>query len=69
MKLFTFLDLNEIKKLSKLKGSEINIAKKILAFEITKICRNENEAKKAKKIAENTFEKNTADERLKIDDQ
>ena len=65
LKLFTFLDLNEIKKLSKLKGSEINVAKKILAFEITKICRNENEAKKAKKIAENTFEKNTADERLK----
>ena len=64
LKLFTFLDLNEIKKLSKLKGSEINIAKKILAYEITKICRNDNEAKKAQTMAENTFEKNTPDKRL-----
>ncbi|MBI29415.1 MAG: Tyrosine--tRNA ligase [Alphaproteobacteria bacterium MarineAlpha5_Bin11] len=64
LKLFTFLDLNEISKLSKLKGSEINEAKKILAFEVTKICRGHNEAKKAESMAKNTFEKGAADERM-----
>ena len=39
LKLFTKISLDEIKKLSKLKGKEINEAKKILAFEVTKICR------------------------------
>ncbi|MDA9633049.1 tyrosine--tRNA ligase, partial [Pelagibacteraceae bacterium] len=37
LKLFTKINLKEISKLSKLKGKEINEAKKILAFEVTKI--------------------------------
>ena len=65
LKLFTYLDLEEIKKLSKLKGSEINEAKKILAFEVTKICRSKKEADVALEMAKNTFEKNSIDKRLK----
>tara|TARA_Y100000590_G_scaffold465918_1_gene639653 strand:- start:12175 stop:13407 length:1233 start_codon:yes stop_codon:yes gene_type:complete len=65
LKLFTYLDLEEIKKLSKLKGSEINEAKKILAFEVTKICRSKKEADVAQEMAKNTFEKNSIDKRLK----
>ena len=64
LKLFTKIKLNEIKKLSKLKGEEINEAKKILAFEVTKICRGINAAKEAEDIANNIFNKKTNDDRL-----
>ena len=64
LKLFTKIDLNEIKKLSELKGKEINEAKKILAFEITKITRGINSANEAKDIANNIFKKKTIDERI-----
>ena len=56
LKLFTELDLREIKKLEKLKGSEINHAKIILANEVTKLCRGENAALKSSTIAKDTFE-------------
>ena len=65
LKLFTFLDLKEISKLSKLKGKEINEAKKILAYEVTRICRSKSEANNAQDTAMNTFESRTVDERLK----
>ena len=39
---FTFLPINEISKLESLKGQDINEAKKILSYEITKICRGKN---------------------------
>tara|TARA_Y100001970_G_C14256105_1_gene875498 strand:- start:4790 stop:6034 length:1245 start_codon:yes stop_codon:yes gene_type:complete len=62
--LFTKLPLNEISKLSKLKGQEINEAKKILAFEITKICRGVDNAKEASEISNNVFNKNKIDNRI-----
>ena len=65
LKLFTKIPLNEINKLSKLKGKEINDAKKILAFEVTKICRNIESAKEALEISNNFFDKNITDERIK----
>ena len=65
LKIFTDLNLNEIEKLSKLQGQEINEAKKILAFEATKICRGETEAKKAESIAIDTFEKGLINENMK----
>ncbi|MDC0161627.1 tyrosine--tRNA ligase [bacterium] len=64
LKLFTKIDLNEIKKLTKLKGQEINEAKKILAFEVTKITRGINSANEAKDIANNIFHKKITDERI-----
>ena len=66
LKLFTTLPLSEIKKLSKLKGQEINEAKKILSFEITKLCRGLKSAQKAEEITENIFDKKIIDERLNL---
>jgi len=64
LKLFTKINLNEITKLSKLKGKEINEAKKILAFEVTKICRGYKSAKEAEDIAKNLFGAKKIDDRL-----
>ena len=47
-----------------MKDQEINEAKKILAFEVTKITRGEKQAKEAKDISTNIFTKNTLDERI-----
>jgi len=62
--LFTKLPLEEISKLTKLKDQEINEAKKILAFEVTKITRGEEQAKEAMDISTNIFTKNTLDDRI-----
>ncbi|MBR1544916.1 MAG: tyrosine--tRNA ligase [Alphaproteobacteria bacterium] len=56
LKIFTDLPMDEIAKLAKLQGAEINEAKKILAFEATKLCRGEEEARKAEATAKETFE-------------
>ena len=64
LKLFTKINLNEIDKLSKLKGKEINEAKKILAFEVTKITRGLESANEAEDIANNIFNKKKLDERI-----
>ena len=62
--LFTNINLNEIQKLSQLKGQEINEAKKILAYEVTKITRGITSANEAKDIANNIFNKKKIDERI-----
>ncbi len=53
---FTILPMEEIKKLEALEGKEINEAKKILAFEATKICHGEDAAKDAEATAQKVFE-------------
>ncbi len=53
---FTILDIKEIQKLEALQGAEINEAKKILAFEATKICHGESTAIKAAQTAQKVFE-------------
>ncbi len=63
LKLFTKLPIEEIAKLSSLRGKEINEAKKILAFEVTKICRGIDSANEAKEITKNFFETNVSDYR------
>jgi tyrosyl-tRNA synthetase len=55
LKLITFLPMDEIEKLSHLKDEEINEAKKILAFEVTKLVHGEEEAIKARQAAEALF--------------
>ena len=62
--LFTKLPIDEIKKLSSLKNKEINEAKKILAFEVTKIVRGIEDAHEALEIANNTFNSKIIDQRL-----
>ena len=61
---FTTLHQEEIIKLSKLKGKEINDAKKILAYEVTKITRGKAQAKEAEQISTNIFTNNTLDDRI-----
>lgn len=55
LKLLTFLPMDEIEELSKLKGSDINKAKEILAFEVTKNVHNITEAEKAEKASKALF--------------
>ncbi|WP_058485072.1 tyrosine--tRNA ligase [Defluviitalea phaphyphila] len=55
LSLLTFLPMEEVNKLSSLEGAEINKAKEILAFEVTKIVHGEEEAKKADKAAKALF--------------
>ena len=53
--LLTFLPMDEVRRLGKLEGAEINEAKKVLAFEITKMIHGEEEATKAAEAAAALF--------------
>ena len=53
--LLTFLPMDEVRRLGALEGAEINEAKKVLAFEITKMIHGEEEAKKAADAAAALF--------------
>ena len=57
LRMLTYIPMDEVKKLSSLEGEKINEAKKIAAFEITKLIHGEEEALKAKESAEALFEK------------
>jgi tyrosyl-tRNA synthetase len=65
LKFFTELPLDEIAKLEKLQGAEINEAKKILANEATKLCHGPEAATAAAETARKTFEEGGAGENLK----
>lgn len=56
IRLFTELSLEEIAELEKLEGADLNNAKKILATEATALVHGREEAEKALKTAEDTFE-------------
>lgn len=53
--LLTFLPMEEVKRLGALKDAQINEAKAVLAFEVTKIVHGDTEALKAKEAAEAIF--------------
>ncbi len=53
--LLTFLPMDEVRRLGALEGAEINRAKEVLAYEITKIVHGEEEAKKAQEAARALF--------------
>lgn len=53
--LLTFLPMDEVRRLGALEGAEINIAKEVLAYEITKIVHGEEEADKAREAARAVF--------------
>lgn len=55
LSLLTFVPMDEVRRLSALKDAEINEAKKVLAFEVTKIVHGEEEAEKAKQATEALF--------------
>lgn len=55
LSLLTFLPMEEVRRLGSLEGAEINKAKEILAFELTKMIHGEEEAKKAEAAAKALF--------------
>ena len=55
LKLLTFLPLEEIDKMAEYKDAEINKAKRVLAYEVTKLVHGEEEARKAQEAAQALF--------------
>ena len=55
LRLLTFLPMEEVRRLASLPGNEINEAKKVLAFECTKLVHGEAEAEKAQLAAAALF--------------
>lgn len=55
LKLLTFVDIDEIERMEKQEGLDINNAKKLLAYEVTKLVHGEDEANKAQSAAEALF--------------
>ncbi len=53
--LLTFLPMTEVRRLGALEGAEINEAKKVLAYEVTKLVHGEDEARKAEQAALTLF--------------
>ena len=58
IKMLTFLPLSEIKEIEKLKGSELNTAKTLLAYEVTKLVHGKEEADKCDAAAKAIFSGN-----------
>ena len=55
IRMLTFLPLEEIDKMDSWEGSQLNEAKEILAYELTKLVHGEEEAEKAKEAARALF--------------
>ena len=55
LSLLTFIPMDEVRRLSALKGSEINKAKEILAYEVTKLIHSEEDAINAQEAAKALF--------------
>ncbi len=55
LKLLTFVPMEEINALAKLEGQELNVAKKLLAYEVTKLVHGQAEADKVRDAAEAIF--------------
>ena len=55
IRMLTFLPLEEIDKMDSWEGSQLNTAKEILAFELTKLVHGEGEAEKAQATARAVF--------------
>ena len=53
--LLTFLPMDEVRRLGALEGAQINEAKRVLAYEVTKLVHGEEEAKKAEVAAQALF--------------
>ena len=55
LRMLTFLPLEQIDEMDQWEGSQLNTAKEILAFELTKLVHGEEEAKKAQEAAKALF--------------
>ncbi len=61
IRMLTFLPMEEIRKMDSWEGSQLNTAKEILAFELTKLVHGEEEATKAQESARALFSAGNAD--------
>ena len=61
IRMLTFLPLEEIEKMDSWEGSQLNEAKEILAFELTKLVHGEEEATKAKDASKALFSAGNAE--------
>ncbi|PVE26396.1 tyrosine--tRNA ligase [Microvirga sp. KLBC 81] len=64
LRLFTELPLDEVQRLGKLQGSEINEAKRILATQVTRLAHGEEAAREAADTAHRTFAEGASPEGL-----
>lgn len=55
IRMLTFLPLEQIDEMDKWEGSQLNVAKEILAYELTKLVHGEEEANKAQASARSLF--------------
>ena len=62
LRMLTFLPIEQIDEMDKWEGSQLNAAKEILAFELTKLVHDEEEAQKAQESARALFGSGTAAE-------
>ena len=53
--LFTFLPMEDVRRLGRLKGADIRTAKEVLAYEATKLCHGRKEADRAREAAQQLF--------------
>lgn len=66
IRMLTFLPLEEIDAMSSWEGAQLNKAKEILAFELTKLVHGEEEAKKAESTAKSIFSGQNAENMPKV---
>ena len=64
IRMLTFLPLEQIDEMDKWEGSQLNHAKEILAFELTKLVHGEEEARKAEDAAKALFATGGSDENM-----
>ena len=64
IRMLTFLPLEQVDEMDKWEGSQLNTAKEILAYELTKMIHGEEEAEKAQKAAKALFGAGSDDENM-----
>ena len=64
IRMLTFLPLEEVDKMNDWEGSQLNVAKDILAFELTKLVHGEEEATKARELSASLFGSGNNDENM-----
>ena len=64
MRILTFIPIEEIEEMSHWEGSQLNTAKEILAYELTKMVHSEEEAQKAKEASKALFAGGAASENI-----
>ncbi len=64
IRMLTFLPLEEIDKMDAWEGSQLNVAKDILAYELTKLVHGEEEAEKSREISRSLFAGGASNENM-----